>query len=42
MALCSNCGGTGRILIADPQNPGKIIDVGACMACQGSGQTPDR
>lgn len=39
MANCSNCGGTGRHIYLDPDS-GTMKDL-PCMACQGSGQTPD-
>ena len=35
---CSNCGGTGRHVYIDP-NDGSMKDMGACMACGGSGQS---
>lgn len=35
--MCTNCGGTGRILYQDPQ-AGQIRDMGACLSCAGSGE----
>lgn len=39
MGNCNNCHGTGRHIYVDTD--GKMKDL-PCMACGGSGQTPDQ